>query len=352
MKNLVKGALFHSPLPEMMLHYAAPRRLTVLSYHRISEPIGCDYPFDEQLVSATPEEFRRELLYMKRHFDVMSIKDLVRGLKERSLPKRPAIVTFDDGYADNHDVALPLLTEAGLTACFFLSTGLVGTRNIPWWDQVSCCFKHSAVTKIVSPFGEAEPSFSCEPKKSLSEINRFHRTMKGAMWPQALEYLEDLKVQTKVDPSEYALKNLFMSWDQARTLVSRGMEAGGHSRTHPALGNVTDEKMARDEIIGGYRDLVRELGIDPLAFSYPEGSEQAMSAVCDRIIAEAGFAMSFSCLRYLAPRQPANPWRLPRLHAEFGDNFNEFRLALARAVATGVGGLVFAACTDLGAWVF
>src|SRR5688572_22739811 len=133
-----------TPLPEIMFRRKAAGAITVIGYHRIHPEVGEDYPFDEGLFSATPEEFSRELRYFRRNLDVMSMGDLVVGLRDPDgLPARPAVITFDDGYVDNHDIAMPLLKEQGLSACFFLCTRLVGGREIPWYDRFVCCLRNS-----------------------------------------------------------------------------------------------------------------------------------------------------------------------------------------------------------------
>ena len=96
------------------------------------------------------------------------------------------------------------------------------------------------------------------------------------------------------------------------------------------LGKISDAGLLRDEIEGCRDDIKRELNVTPIAFAYPDGSEQAMSTEADAMIRQAGYSISFSYLPFLA-RKSNNVWRLPRFHAEFGDSFGDFRLALARA---------------------
>ncbi len=79
-----------------------------------------DYPFNEELISATPEEFARELKYLRDNLDVISMAELLAGLENPSLlPERPAVITFDDGYWDNEEIGAPAAPRSR-AACLFL----------------------------------------------------------------------------------------------------------------------------------------------------------------------------------------------------------------------------------------
>ncbi len=331
-KNAVKNSLQFSTIPELLLRRQALRSLTILGYHRICPIPNDKYPFDQELISATPEEFEKELRYLKQNLDLMTIEEFECALsQERKLPKRPALITFDDGYADNYDIAFPILKSLHLSACFFISTRIVGTNQLPWWDVVACCFKRSKVASFNSPFGDFDLPYQCDRSAHKASSNRFLAQMKAAAWPQALRFLEILKAETGVDPSEYVEFAPFITWDQAREMASGGMELGGHTRSHPVLGRVNDRGVLKDEIGGCYEDMGRELGKNPLAFSYPEGYEFAMSEAADTAIAKAGFKLSFSYLHHFAPKNPNNLFRLPRIHSEYRHNFEAFRWGMATA---------------------
>jgi peptidoglycan/xylan/chitin deacetylase (PgdA/CDA1 family) len=336
MKALFRTAFsaiaLRSTLPEAILRQRASRYVTVAAYHRICELPGDDYPFDPTLISASPAQFAREIDYLKRHLDVLSLAELMEGLKDtKLLPKRPALITFDDGYYDNFETALPILRDAGVPACFFVATGIVGTRDIPWWDQIACCFKFSQSSKFASPFGDPDPPYSTAPEARAMSAQRFLRRLKSCPWSRATAGLAYLREQTRVRPEEYSGRPLFMCWDAVRDLARAGMEIGSHTRTHPILGRVEDHRILRDEIAGSHEDLCQRLGSRPVAFAYPVGSPTAMSDEADAEIARAGFQISFSYEHGFARVRAGRHMRLPRLHLEFGDNFHAFRMGIAGA---------------------
>src|SRR2546422_11280523 len=94
-------------------------KLPILLYHKIDRiPPGSRYPKNY----VTPEQFEAQLAFLGRHgYTSVSFADYIayrRG--ERLLPRRPIILTFDDGYRSNRTIALPLLRQFGFTAMIFL----------------------------------------------------------------------------------------------------------------------------------------------------------------------------------------------------------------------------------------
>jgi peptidoglycan/xylan/chitin deacetylase (PgdA/CDA1 family) len=331
LRRLIQTVIASTSLPESVVRQRTRRSITVLAYHRVAPPPGADYPFDAELFSATPEEFARELHYFRRHLDVISMRELRGGLADPAcLPERPAVITFDDGYQDNAEIALPILREVGLPACFFLATRIVDTRQVPWWDQVACCLKHSRVRQVSSPFGPTDAPYDTGPTVRRESIRRFLRRLKGAPWSQAVRCVEQLREVTGVEPTAFAEEPLFMSWGAVRAMSAAGMEIGGHTRTHPIVARLETEEALREEIGGCHDDIAEALGQPPMAFAYPVGSPEAMSPQGDAAICEAGFVLSFSYIHAIAHHR-GGASRIPRLKTEYGQNYQAFRLGMARA---------------------
>lgn len=330
-KRILKSLTARTPLPGLVLRKRAAHHVTVLAYHRICEVPGPDYPFDPELISATPEEFHKEIRYVQQHLDVISVEELAAGILEgKALPARPAVVTFDDGYRDNAECAMPILREHGIPGCFFLASRLVGTSAVPWWDQIACCFRFASVAEFPSPFGAEDAPYSTDAALRKASIRRFLRRIKSVSWSQALDAVAHLREVTRVEPEAYAPEPLFMDWDAARGLCQAGMSLGGHTRTHPIVAQLDDDRMLRDEIQGCYDDIRQHTGTSPVAFAYPVGSLEAMSERGDAAIAAAGFRLSFSYLHGLAGCA-AGGIRIPRVHSEFGQDYVSFLLGLALA---------------------
>ncbi|HSJ58398.1 MAG TPA: polysaccharide deacetylase family protein [Anaerolineae bacterium] len=114
-------------------------RVPILMYHRIdSAPPGADV-FRRDL-SVSPAKFEEQLRFLtEQGYETITLADLTLHLTVgQSLPPRPIILTFDDGYADAYTHAFPLLRRYGFTGTFFLTTAPIDAGNPDFvsWSQV------------------------------------------------------------------------------------------------------------------------------------------------------------------------------------------------------------------------
>ena len=108
----------------------ARARLTVLIFHRVHP--GQDAMFPGEMHAAT---FRERMGWVREWFNVLPLDEAVAALARGTLPARALAITFDDGYADNFTVALPILQQLGLPATFFIATGFLDGGRM-WNDTV------------------------------------------------------------------------------------------------------------------------------------------------------------------------------------------------------------------------
>jgi len=107
-------------------------KLPILLYHKIDDiPAGARYPQNY----VTPQQFDAQLAFLKRcgYRSISFAHYLAYRQGAARLPRRPVILTFDDGYRSNRDIALPILTRHGFTATIFLVAGRVGKSS--GWDS-------------------------------------------------------------------------------------------------------------------------------------------------------------------------------------------------------------------------
>ena len=332
LRRLARHVFASTPLPELMLRRRASRHITVLGYHRVVPPVNGDYAFNDSVISVTPEELARELKFLKSNLDVISMGELAAGLKEPSLlPDRPAVITFDDGYADNYTYAYPLLKDAGVPACFFLCTGLIGTKLIPWYEEWVCCLKRSKSKLLPSPFADEAEPYALDAENVSASIKRFRRQMRKVAWSAMPKLLARIREGTGVKPEEMPDAPGFMTWRQVIEMSDHHMEMGGHTRMHPILSRIDDPSALKSEVAGCFDDIQRIVGRAPLAFAYPVGESEHMSEPADAEIAAAGFQISFSFINGFAPRVAGRMQRLPRIHVSHGNDYQMFRVRTATA---------------------
>jgi peptidoglycan/xylan/chitin deacetylase (PgdA/CDA1 family) len=114
-------------------------KVPILMYHYLSTP-PADADRYRQDLSVAPESFRTHLTWLRESGYVpITLRELGYALASgHALPKKPIVLTFDDGYADNYANAFPLLQEFGMRATFFVVTKAVEERNLSYmhWEQL------------------------------------------------------------------------------------------------------------------------------------------------------------------------------------------------------------------------
>jgi peptidoglycan/xylan/chitin deacetylase (PgdA/CDA1 family) len=252
---------------------AAPQPgLVILNYHRIAEPSSP--PLDRGLWSATPEGFAAQLALLRDHFDVISAADLPEAL--RSKRGRHVMITFDDGYRDNHEHAFPALRAAGLPATFFLSTGYLDRPRLSWWDEIAWMIRGGSVP---------------DPEQAIREATDRYKQLPPESWA---EFLDDLGRRTGQGRAPAAIAaRTWMTWEMARELRDGGMAVGGHTVDHPVLSRLP--RGSQEEEIEGCAGRLRdELGVEMSMFSYPVGLPDCFDRNTRGLLEERGVRFAFS----------------------------------------------------------
>ena len=109
----------------------AQPKAVILMYHRVAD-VGLD-PWG---LCVSPRRFSEQMDAIKRIATPISLVEFVRGLESGNLPERSAVLTFDDGYVDNFEEALPLLRQHSAPATVFVTTGNIDTEQEFWWDRL------------------------------------------------------------------------------------------------------------------------------------------------------------------------------------------------------------------------
>ena len=108
------------------------RTMPILTYHRIGEPQHDHVP------TVTPERFERHLAWIARlRYQVLPFAQVIERLERGdSLPRRAALITFDDGYVETATIAAGALQRFGFPSIVFVTPGQVGTSGFMSWEQV------------------------------------------------------------------------------------------------------------------------------------------------------------------------------------------------------------------------
>ncbi len=316
-----------TPLFSLLSPAGGRGRLSILIFHRV-------LPVPDPLFPGEADAARFDAVcgWLARWFHVLPLDTAVQQLRAGRLPARAACITFDDGYADNHGLALPILQNHGLTATFFIATDFLGGGRM---------FNDSVVETVRRAHG---PALDLQPLGvsglGLLDIGSLaaRRTTIGAIL-QAIKYLplaerDELtrKLQSLAGVDTLP-DDLMMQPEQVRTLHRTGMQIGAHTVSHPILARLADDA-ARAEIQDSRSQLQDLLGAPVGLFAYPNGKpHEDFSAATVRLVREAGFDAALSTAWGAAGRD-ADVFQLPRF-TPWDRGRARFGLRLARNLAGG-----------------
>lgn len=214
--------------------------------------------------TCTPDAFALQMQWLNENCTVMSLDELWDRRYEPTADRPAVAVTFDDGFADNHEFALPILAEAKIPAVFFLTTGLLDDR------------------------ADVRARFA-----------RFHGTT--------------------------AAEIRGLSWSQVKEMLAEGMVIGGHTVTHPNL--AIEHEHIVSEIKGSCSILSERLGVPVDTFAYPFGKPKHNynSRVVDAV-AKAGLQKAVT-VTFLPVSQSSDRFRIPRFAVK-GDAVDDVKAAV------------------------
>lgn len=296
--------------------------LSIFIYHRVLENKDPLFPGEVDRV-----DFDQDLRRIKGLFNVIALRDAVRHSAAGTLPPRAACITFDDGYADNATVALPILRRHGLHATFFVATGFLN-GGIMWND---------AIIELV----RRHPDGLLDLERldlGLHQLDSTaaRRTAIGALIGR-LKYLpldERLTQVARMVEAAHAQSptDLMMTSAQVRQLHDAGMHIGGHTINHPILASI-DLATARAEISGGKQALEDMIGAPVPLFAYPNGKPGAdYRAEHVQLVRELGFEGAVSTA-WGAPKGRADLFQLPRF-SPWDRSALRFTARMARNLST------------------
>jgi peptidoglycan/xylan/chitin deacetylase (PgdA/CDA1 family) len=262
--------------------------LRILAYHRVAELR--DTPLeDSRSVSATPAGFARQMDHLARFYRVMAMPEFLAATGNGTpLPKRSALITFDDAYADFAEIAWPILKRLSLPATVFVPTAYPDHPELAfWWDRLYQAFAATSRKEwFGSPLGPLQLNTPELKRRSLRALQNYVTTIPQT---QAMQLVDSVCAELLDKP---ARGGRVLSWDQLRELAREGLTLGSHTRTHPIMTHIAPEQM-REEVRGSQADLKREIGTVLPIFCYPNGNHNDTTTA---ILKQEGIRLAFTTL--------------------------------------------------------
>lgn len=236
------------------------QRLAILIYHQVLEqpdPMRPDVP--------DRAEFLWQMQAIKQNFTPLGLAEASQRLRNGTLPPGAICVTFDDGYLDNLEVALPVLQQTGVPATVFVATAFCQGQNM-WNDRV---------IDLVDQLPFEQLDFSLADCGSLSlETIELKRKACGTLLGK-LKYLQPEQRLHKIESlyQHFGLPEAapkMMSDQQVKELAAAGIEIGAHTVDHPILKVLSPEQQLQQ--MQDSKAYLENLIDKPVTgFAYPNG---------------------------------------------------------------------------------
>ncbi len=288
-KHFLATVLDYSGINRLLRHWNSWSGLLVLNYHRIGDPLKCE--FDRNLFSASQENLEKQVRLYQSCADLVRVEDLESVLEK---PRgKHILITFDDGYRDNYELAFPVLKACNASALFFIATGYIDEPRLAWWSEIAWMIRNARVDVV--PVGKwfDQPLELGEgyPAQAIGQAVRKYWSLQESETESFLADLAELTGSGRC-PVELAAE-LRMSWEMIQEMHQASMEFGGHTVNHPILSQISVSRQ-REEIVGCRDRLAEKLGEAPLSFGYPVGLAHMFTSETKQILNEAGFRFAFS----------------------------------------------------------
>jgi peptidoglycan/xylan/chitin deacetylase (PgdA/CDA1 family) len=275
------------------LHDWRHASLTVLAYHRVMPTDALDtYPFDTELISATPAQFEWQMAYVRRHLNPVSLTDAVAHLEGKaSLPPKAIAVTFDDGFSDTYRYAFPVLKRYSIPATVFVATGYVDSGDPFWFELVA--YLMFTVESGALRVGDGEAAFPSGPsvRERTQSLREAQEMLKGLPNPRRTDVISEWtrRFARQIEHGARAHSGP-ITWTQVHEMATAGIEFGSHSITHPNLTQLTDSGLDW-ELAESRRTLEDHLQRSVTTLAYPIGTRSAFDARVIAAAERAGFKL-------------------------------------------------------------
>lgn len=277
LKFVICWLLYHSGILSLYLKFFFLKRLqfpvVVIYYHRFVK--NYDGILDvHPSVSHLATEFIKEIGFLKRYFCITSIDEVTETLSKGEHFSRPAVVlTADDGYKDNYDLAFPILKKNNIPLTIFLNTGVIGTDRVNWYDRLANVISGTSQKCVRSPAADDHEEL---PLSTLAFKRNAYlkivRHLKYLSRKEREDYLDDIERQL----GAVAHARMMLNWEEVDLMKKSDMVFGAHTHNHQILTTLTIED-AKNEIKAS-KDIIEQQIKQPVNhFAYPNGRAEDFS---------------------------------------------------------------------------
>jgi peptidoglycan/xylan/chitin deacetylase (PgdA/CDA1 family) len=262
LKSWVKRALVESGAVRVASGLTA-KGVAILMYHSVVDDPDAHREILGGIGHST-SVFEQQVELLAREFHPISLEEAMLFVQgQGDVARRSVVVTFDDGYADNYQVAMPVLNRVGVPATFYITVDCVEQKKLPWPSRLRFALFTTRHAAWLDPDGQ-----SWSLQESVLRSKAFDRASEYCSQLAGIEQDQFVASTECQLHSTLAQGPLMMTWDEVRATVKQGHIIGSHSLSHPNMAHINEDALQR-ELTESKKILERELGVPVVHFSYP-----------------------------------------------------------------------------------
>lgn len=265
--NLGSELIAKTKIPQLFHRLAYRDELTIIMYHGIiRSPLEVtDWCFVDEI------SFRMQIEYLRKHFEVVSLSEAVEQMGNGGMKRPTAVITFDDGYQNNFDVAFPILCREKIPATIFLTTGFINTEETVWHCKLNLALAQTRRSHIEWDGFKFDLSTSDFKAKASAAIQDRLKKLEPS---RLMTTVRNIILELGNDPDcSIEMGSPFRMLDETAIVEMAGsglIEFGAHTHHHAILSQLSDKERS-SEIRQSINTVCKLTGRPCNCFAYPNG---------------------------------------------------------------------------------
>jgi len=265
--------LFALPGVSNLIRSFSASRGVFFTMHRVLPGVPAAFS-PNSILQITPEFLEETILACRaQNVDIVDIDEALRRLSSQQRENRFAVFSFDDGYKDNLEFALPILRKHNCPFTLYIATNLIEAKAEVWWQAIEDIIANSDAIEF--DFGKGVKQYSTQSISAKWEcFDEIYDFMREAPEAERLEKLTSFAKAYGLDLEQHC-RDLIMDWEELQNFIDEPLcTIGAHTVNHYELKKLSSEAM-RAEIQQSVEILTKKTGSVPTHFSYPVGGNRS-----------------------------------------------------------------------------
>jgi len=295
-KNVLAAVLHRTGILSLVVRNRMRSQGVVLMYHRVLPPEVWRQSYSADAIVVTPQTFADHLATIAKYLKPVSPQEFAERLidPQHALAGH-CLITFDDGWYDNHDYALPLLERHRVPAVIYIATDYIGTQNTFWQERLARMLHRLWQARVAQNDLYDELGMHALLAQTDASVRFFVRAGISALKTRSQAEIDGFLQRTQSVLRQHALPDdeighdRFMTWQQVGRLHASDMvTVGSHAQSHTPMTKLTPQDVAR-ELHESQAVIAQQIKFATPWFAYPNGDHDATSR---QLAQQAGYRMA------------------------------------------------------------